>query len=92
MTKEQLAFMFNRTITGFFLEKDVSVYCEKRGGKKYFAIDDYSTYTEEEIEKDIFHPVAEFKSLDELWNFEYKGKKFADWVLPLEGLNIDNQF
>ena len=92
MTKEQLAFMFNNSINSFYLEKDVSVYREKRGGKKYFGIDDYSKYTREEIRDDVFHPLAEFKTLDELLDFKYKGKTLREWIEPLEEVNIDNQF
>lgn len=90
MTKEQLAFMFNNSINNFFLEKNVSVYRVKRGGKKYFGIDDYSTYTDEEIENDVSHPLAEFKTLEELLDYEYKGKKLSEWIEPLTELNIDN--
>ena len=90
MTKEQLAFVFNNKATIFWLEKNVMVYREKRGGKKYFGINDVTRYTPEEIEKDVWKPVCEFKTIDELWTYEYKGKSIKDWLTPLDELNIDN--
>ena len=90
MTKEQIAYMFNHQINFFWLEKDIMVYREKRGGAKYFGIDDISVYTEEDIEKEVKKPICEFKTLDELFKFEYKGKTIKDWLDPLQELNIDN--
>lgn len=90
MTKETLARMFNNTINGFYLEKDVYVYCEKRGGKKHFGIDDFSKYTQEEINADVNKPLCDFKTIDELFSFIYKGKTVREWIEPLNELNIDN--
>ena len=90
MTKQTLAFMFNNQINFFFLEKNVMVYREKRGGKKYFGITDTTRYTSKEIEEDVWKPICEFRTLDELWEYEYKGKPIKDWISPLNELNIDN--
>ena len=90
MTKQTLAFMFNNQINFFFLEKNVMVYREKRGGKKYFGINDTTRYTSKEIAEDVWKPICEFRTLDELWEYEYKGKPVKDWISPLNELNIDN--
>lgn len=92
MTKTQLAFMFNHVADLFYIEKGVAVFRKKQGGKKHFIIDDFDSYTDEEIEKDIFHPICDFRTLDELWEFVYKGKKIEDWILPLTELNIDDEW
>lgn len=90
MTKETVARMFNSEMNYFFIEKNVMVYREKRGGKKYFGINDTTKYTQEEIDKDVWKPICEFRTIDELFAFEYKGKSVKEWVEPLEELNIDN--
>ena len=88
MTQNELAFLFNHTINLFYLEKGVMVYRQKRGGQKYFGIDDASRYTREEIEQGVDKPLAEFKSLDELLEYEYKGRKLRDWIEPLSPAKI----
>ena len=80
MTQNELAFLFNHSINFFYLEDDVRVYRQKRGGQKYFGIDDARRYTQEEIEQGAHKPLAEFKRLEDLLDFEYKGKKLKDWI------------
>ena len=88
MTSNELAFLFNHTINFFYLEKGVMVYREKRGGKRYFGIDDASRYTQEEIEQGVDKPLAEFQSLEDLMEYEYKGRKLRDWIASISPAKV----
>lgn len=90
MTKETVARMFNSDMNYFYLEKNVMVYRTKRAGKKYFGINDSTMYTPEDIENDVWKPICEFRTIDELFSYSYKGKTVKEWIEPLDELNIDN--
>lgn len=83
MTKEQLSFMFNRVIDGFFIEPDVSIGREKRHGKKIYTVLDMRSDDIDEVE---------FKTIDELWEFKLNGERLGDLIEKLTELNIDGEF
>lgn len=82
MTKEQLGFMFNEKINGFFIKKDVMITRNKVGGKKKYML----SYLLEDG-KDVV-----FNNVDELYDYELDGVKIGDILTPLTSLNIVNEF
>lgn len=82
MTKEQLGFMFNEKINGFFIKKDVMITRNKVGGKKKYML----SYLLEDG-KDVV-----FNNVDELYDYKLDGVKIGDILTPLTSLNIVNEF
>lgn len=77
--------MFNHTINGFFIKKDILVGREKKAGKKVFLITDITL--DEETNKPLV-----FNTIEDLLEYKIDGKKISDILADKKELNIDNKF
>ncbi len=81
MTKEQLSFMFNKVINGFYIKKDILVTRQKVAGKKKFYVIDMRT---DETKENCFN------NIDELFDFKINGETIEQLIKDKKDLNVSN--
>ena len=82
MTKEQLQFMYNHEIDGFYLKRDVWIGRQKKGGKKSYTLLDTRTDRIKEIK---------FETIDKLWEHKIDGETIGSIIEKLNELNTDGE-
>lgn len=81
MTKEQLSFMFNKSVNGFYIKKDILITRQKVAGKKMFYIIDMRTDETKEMS---------FNNIDELFDAKINGETIELLLKDKKELNITN--